>query len=67
VKVKLTGLVVRDVELTKRKCLLPNSTASTHTTTTVTIITTSITTTATFVKSEDIKVKIWGIIETVWN
>ena len=47
VKLKLTGLVVRDVELTKRKYLYPNATASTHTTTTVTIITTSITTTAT--------------------
>ena len=47
VKLKLTGLVVRDVELTKRKYLHPNATASTHTTATVTIITSSITTTAT--------------------
>ena len=36
---------MRDVELTKRKYLHPNVTASAHATTTVTIITTSITTT----------------------
>ena len=47
VKFRLTGLFVRDVELTKRKYLHPNATASTHTTDTVTIITTSITTTDT--------------------
>ena len=46
-KLKLTGLVVRDVELTKRKYLHHNGTISTHTTATFTIITTSITTTAT--------------------
>ena len=46
VELKLTGLVVRNVELTKRKYLHPNATASTHTTATVTIIITSITTTA---------------------
>jgi len=44
VKLKLTGLDVRDVELTKTKYFQPNTAASTHTTTTVTIITTTITT-----------------------
>ena len=39
-------LVVRDVELTKRKYLHPNAAASTHTIATVTVITASITTTA---------------------
>ena len=47
VKLKLTRLVVRDVELTKRKYLHYNATTSTHTTTTATIVTTSIATTAT--------------------
>ena len=37
VKLKLTGLVVREFELTKRKFSHPNATASTHPTTTVTI------------------------------
>ena len=55
VKLKLTGLVVRDVELTKRKYFHPNTTASTHTTTTITIITTSITTTATKTEATTIK------------
>ena len=32
VNLKLAGLVVRDVELTKRKYLYPNATASTHST-----------------------------------
>jgi hypothetical protein len=44
---KLTGLAVRGVELTKRKHLHINATAYTHTTAIVTIITTSIATTAT--------------------
>jgi len=43
VNLKLTGLVVRDVELTRRKYFHPNATASTHTTTAVTIITTTAT------------------------
>ena len=43
VKLQLTGLFGRDVELTKTKYLHPNSAASTDTTATVTIITTSIT------------------------
>ena len=43
VKLKLTGPVVRDVEQIKSKCLHPNATASTQTTTTVTIITTAAT------------------------
>ena len=47
VRLKLIGLVMRDVELAKRKYLHPNATASTHTTATVTIITTSIAITAT--------------------
>jgi hypothetical protein len=47
VKLKLIGLVERDVELTKRKYLHPNVTASTPNTATLTIITTSISTTAT--------------------
>jgi len=47
VKLKLTRLVVRDVELTMRKFLHPIATAPAHTTTTVTIIASSITTTAT--------------------
>ena len=46
-KLKLTRLVVRDVELTKRKYFHPNTTVSTHTSTTITIITTYITATAT--------------------
>ena len=76
-KLKLTGLVVRDVELTKRKYFHPNATASTHATTTVTIITTSITTTATkaqattitstAIKAKDIIRKNLGYIETKWN
>ena len=41
-KLKLTGLVVRDVELIKRKFLHPNATTSIHTTATVTIITASV-------------------------
>jgi hypothetical protein len=45
-KLKLTGIVVRDVKLTKRIYLQPASTASTHTTSTVARITTSITTNA---------------------
>ena len=45
VKLKLTRLVVRHVELTKRKYLHPNANTSTHTT--VTMITTSVSTTAT--------------------
>ena len=49
VKLELTGLVVRDVEQTKRKYLHPNATTSTHTTVTsmTTVITTSIFTAAT--------------------
>ena len=43
-KLKLTGFAVKDVELTNRKYLHPNATASTHTTTSVTIIATYITT-----------------------
>ena len=39
VKLKLTELVVRDVELTKRKYLHPNATGFTHTTTTTVTIT----------------------------
>jgi len=46
VKVKITELVVRDVQLTKRKYLHPNATASTRTTATATVITTSTTTAA---------------------
>ena len=38
---------MRDVELTKKKYLRPNVTASANITTTVTIITTCVTTTAT--------------------
>ena len=78
---KLAGLVVRDFELTKRKYLHPNDTASTHTTATVTIITASVTTTVTkalatttnsttittAIKTKDIKGKILGYIETAWN
>ena len=52
-KLKLTGLVVEDVELTKRKYLHPNATASTHTT--PTIITTSTTTKTTKAKITTIK------------
>ena len=44
VKLKLTGLVVGDTEVTKRKYLHPTDFASTHTTT-VTINTSFITTT----------------------
>jgi len=70
---------VRDVELTKRKYLHPNATASTHTTDTVTIITTSITTTdtkswattinftATTIKTKGIMAKDLEYIETVGN
>ena len=47
VNLKLTGLVVRDVELARRKYLRPIAAASTHTTAIVTIITTSIATAAT--------------------
>ena len=47
VELKLTELVVRAVELIKRKYLHPNATTFTHTTSTVTIITASIITTAT--------------------
>ena len=54
VKLKITGLVVRDVERTKRKYLYPTATAFTHTNTTVNIITTSITTTATKAKATNI-------------
>ena len=77
VKLKLTGVVVRDVVLTKRKYLHPNATAFTHT---IAIITTSITTTSTkayatsnnstatsVIKTEDIKAKNFGYTETVWN
>ena len=46
VKLKLTGLVLRDFQLTKRKYLHPKVITFTHTTTTVTITTTSITTTS---------------------
>ena len=46
-KLKLIGLVVRDIVPDKRKYLHANYTPSTHTPTTVTIITTSITTTGT--------------------
>ena len=45
-KLELTGLVLRGVELTKRKYLHPNATASTRTTATATVITTSTTTAA---------------------
>ena len=81
VKLKLTGLVVRDVELTKRKNLHLSATVSTHTA--ATIFTTSITTTATkaqgniinstanttstAVKAKDIKVKNLICIVTKWN
>jgi hypothetical protein len=71
-------LVVRDVELTKRKYLHPNATASTHTTTAVTIIITSVTTTATkaegttfnstattAIKMKNITAKNVGFIESV--
>ena len=51
VKLKLGQLVVRNLELTRRKYLYPNATASTHTTATLAIITTSITTTATKAKA----------------
>ena len=47
VKLELTGLVVRDVELAIRNNLHPNASDCTHTIITVTIITTSITGTAT--------------------
>ena len=76
-KLQLTGLVVRDVGLTKRKYFQPNVTACTHTTATVTIITTSVTTsatkglattinstanaTSTIIKAKYIKVKIFGM------
>ena len=78
-KLKLTGLVVRDVELTKRKYSHPNATAFTHNTTTVIIITTSATktqattlystanTTYTAIKAKDITVKNLGYIETKQN
>ena len=46
-KLKLTGLVFRDIELTKGKYLHSNTTDSTHTTAIVTIFTASITTTST--------------------
>ena len=46
-KLKLIDLVVRDVELIKRKYFHPNATASTHTIATVTIATASTHTIAT--------------------
>jgi len=46
VKLKLTGLHLRNVELTKRKYVHCNATASTHTTAAATIFTTYIATTA---------------------
>jgi len=66
VKLKLIGLVVRDVELAKRRYLHRNATASTHTIATLTIITTTAsrayattvnftaTTTTTAIKTKDI-------------
>ena len=79
-EVKTTGLVVRGVELIKRKYVHPNATASIHTTTVVTIITHSITTAVTkalttkmnFIatiatKIKDINVTNLGYIETVCN
>ena len=75
-KLKLTGLVVRDVEQTKRKYLQLNNTVSTHTTATVTIITTAtkaqattiyFIATATSSKNKDIKAKIFEYTETVCN
>ena len=82
-KLKLTRLVVRDVERTKRKYQHFNPTASTHATTTDTVITTTIatnttkaytttinsiaTTAATVMKTKDIKVKNLGYIETIGN
>ena len=57
VKLKLIGLFVKDVELTKRKYLHPNATASTHTTATTT----------TAIKTENIKAINLIYIETVWN
>ena len=63
-KLKLTGLV-RDVELTKRKYLDPDATASTHIPATVTIFTSSITTAAT--KAKGINGKNLGYTETVRN
>ena len=55
VKLKLTGLVVRDFKLTTRKCFHPNATASIHATT---IVTTAITTNATKAYNTEISLKI---------
>ena len=79
-KLKPTGLAVGDVELTKRKYLISNVTASTHTAIPATIITTSTATTVTKAKATtiysttnaatktiNIKAKNLGNIEAIRN
>ena len=80
-KLKLTGLVVKEVKLPKRKFLCPNAADSTLATRTVTIFTTSITTaaikaqastinftatTTTAITTKGIKAKNLWYIETIW-
>ena len=79
-KLKLTGLIVGDVELTKRKYLHPNTTASPHTATIfttsnaatateakATTVNSTATSTTSATKTKGIQPKIFGYIETVWN
>jgi hypothetical protein len=66
VKLKLTGLVVGDIELTKRACSHPTTTTSTITATSTTTAS-AITTATTTPMAKGIKAKILGNVETVFH